>query len=145
VLQVQLIGALTLAVDGTAVPLPSSGRARALLAWLALHPGAQPRAAVAAQFWPDVLDSSARSSLRTTLRTLRQELGDTAAGYLVATRDDVGLERVSTDLQRLDELLSEGEDARRSSSVCAVSSSPGSRTSGFMRCATSIANACWPR
>ena len=42
----------------------SSSRVRALLAWLALHPGAQPRSHVAGVFWPDVLETSARGSLR---------------------------------------------------------------------------------
>ena len=43
---------------------PRSRRARALLAWLAAHPGAHARGELAARFWPDVLDESARASLR---------------------------------------------------------------------------------
>ena len=66
-------------------------RAAALLAWLALNPGLHPRSAVAARFWPDVLDESARASLRSALWALRRQLGEEANGALVATRDRVGL------------------------------------------------------
>ena len=111
VLHLQLIGALALKIDGTTVSLPSSGRARALLVWLALHPGMQPRSTIAAQFWPEVLDSSARSSLRTTLRTLRQELGSGAAKHVVGSRDEVGLAELRTDLLEFDELLAAGREA----------------------------------
>ena len=51
------------------------GRCAALLAWLALHPGMQPRGRVAARLWPDVMDESARRSLRTALLDLRAALG----------------------------------------------------------------------
>ena len=66
-------------------------RAAALLAWLALNPGLHQRSAVAARFWPDVLDESARASLRSALWALRRQLGEDANGALVATRDRVGL------------------------------------------------------
>ena len=46
---------------------------------------------LAARFWPDVLDESARASLRVALTELRQALGP-AAGYLVATRETVALD-----------------------------------------------------
>jgi tetratricopeptide (TPR) repeat protein len=46
---------------------------------------------LAARFWPDVLDESARASLRAALSELRQALGE-AAGYVVATRDTAALE-----------------------------------------------------
>jgi DNA-binding SARP family transcriptional activator len=45
---------------------------RALLAWLALHPGMHPRSRVAGRLWPDVLGESARNSLRTALAALSQ-------------------------------------------------------------------------
>ncbi|MEA2444573.1 MAG: eukaryotic-like serine/threonine-protein kinase [Thermoleophilales bacterium] len=92
-LRIWLIGQMRLELDGTQLPLPESGRARSLLAWLALRPGSHPRATVAARFWPDTLDSSARTNLRSTLLTLRQELGPEAAAHIVATRDSVGMPR----------------------------------------------------
>ena len=89
-LRVRLLGELRLELEGRQLGPIASGRARSLLAWLAYHRGLHPRSRVAAVFWPDVLDRSARASLRTTLATLRRELGD-AASYLVAERERVGL------------------------------------------------------
>jgi DNA-binding SARP family transcriptional activator len=86
-LRLRLVGEIGAEIDGTSRPLPA-GRPRALLAWLALRPGPQPRTTVASVFWPDVLDDSARASLRSALWTLRRALGEDA---LVATRDRVGL------------------------------------------------------
>lgn len=74
-LRVQLLGALEVDIDGRPVAPPASRRAWSLLAWLALHPGEHARGAVAARFWPDVLDSSARASLRSALWELRRALG----------------------------------------------------------------------
>src|SRR4051812_6641209 len=90
-LRVHLLGELVVEASGRPVALTGSWRARSLLAWLALNPGRHPRGDVAARFWPDVLDSSARASLRNSLWALRRALGDDA-GALVATRDRVGLE-----------------------------------------------------
>jgi len=67
VLDVRLAGDLRLSADGAELALPSSKRARAVLAFLALNPGAHPRGRLAARFWPDVLDESARASLRVAL------------------------------------------------------------------------------
>jgi DNA-binding SARP family transcriptional activator len=86
-LRLRLVGDIAAEVDGETRSLPP-GRPRALLAWLALHPGLQPRPAVASVFWPDVLDDSARASLRSALWALRRALGEEA---IVATRDRVGL------------------------------------------------------
>jgi DNA-binding CsgD family transcriptional regulator len=47
---------------------------------------------VAARFWPDTLDASARANLRSTLLTLRHELGAGAATHLLATRDSIGIQ-----------------------------------------------------
>jgi DNA-binding SARP family transcriptional activator len=89
-LVVRLLGGLTITEDGTTVAAPR-GRCASLLAWLALHPGMQPRGRVAARLWPDVMDESARRSLRTALGDLRGELGPLAGRHLLATRNDVGL------------------------------------------------------
>ena len=61
-LRIQLLGGLRIEVDGEARELPLLGRARSLLAYLALHPGAQPRGTLAARFWLDVVDESARAA-----------------------------------------------------------------------------------
>jgi DNA-binding SARP family transcriptional activator len=93
VLCVRLLGELRLQVDGEAVPAPAGRPVRALLAWLALHPGRHSRADVAAALWPDVLDRSARASLRTALSTLRASVG----GALDADRDTVRLADAEVD------------------------------------------------
>src|SRR3954470_21868075 len=115
-LRVLLLGELVVESSGRRVELSGSWRARSLLAWLALNPGSHPRGDVAARFWPDVLDSSARASLRNGLWALRRSLGADEGATLVATRDRVGLQgppRVWQDAAAFDEHLAAGrlEDA----------------------------------
>src|SRR5262245_58858256 len=90
-LRIRLVGGLALEHDGPPLEPPRSRRARALLAWLALHPGAHSRSELAGRFWPDVREDSARASLRTALSELRAALGP-AGGALAATRDAVALD-----------------------------------------------------
>src|SRR6185436_1700382 len=82
-------------------------RARALLAYLALNPGQHPRATLAARFWPDVLDESARTSLRGALADVRRAVGDA----LVATRESAGLAEVWTDAAEFAALVAAARDA----------------------------------
>jgi DNA-binding SARP family transcriptional activator len=116
VLRVRLLGELAVELDGAALTPPSSRRAWALLAWLALHPGLHRRGVVAARFWPDVLDSSARGSLRSAIWALRRALGSAGEAYLFADHERVGLDPVTdvwVDVAEFDELLGAGrlEDA----------------------------------
>lgn len=90
-LRVRLLGELALEVDGGPLAPPSGHPARALLAWFALHPGMHSRARLAGTLWPDVLDESARTSLRGALAALRRSLGSTGRAALVTTREEVGL------------------------------------------------------
>ncbi len=60
--------------------MPLSGPHR-LIAFLALHPGAHERDALAARFWPDL--PTARANLRTAVWALRRALG---ADVVHATR-----------------------------------------------------------
>src|SRR3954468_11465147 len=107
-LRVLLLGELVVESSGRRVELSGSWRARSLLAWLALTPGSHPRGDIAARFWPDVLDSSARTSLRNGLWALRRALGPDAAA-LVATRDRVGLEPGWLDTTAFAEHVEAGE------------------------------------
>ena len=109
-LRVRLVGDLRIEVDGREVDAPRSRRARALLAWLAAHPGMHPRSELAARFWPDVLDQSARGSLRAALTELRTALGD-GAGPLVAGRETVGLagDDLWVDVREFERRLTAGE------------------------------------
>jgi DNA-binding SARP family transcriptional activator len=91
-LRVRMLGAFELELDGARLALPESRRAWSLLAWLALHPGMHARGRLAARFWPDVLDSSARASLRSAVWSLRRALGAAGDRVLRASRDEIGLE-----------------------------------------------------
>ncbi len=94
---------------------PASRRAWSLLAYLALHPGPHRRADVAARFWPDVLDASARQSLRHAVWALRTSLGP-AARMIGTSRDELALDAgdgVWVDAREVERLLADGrsEDA----------------------------------
>ena len=109
-LRVRLFGGLALESDGVALPMPERRRACSLLGWLALHPGMHPRSEIAGRFWPEVLDSSARKSLRTELVAVRRALPAAGEGVLVATRDMVGLagDGVFVDAREFDRLVRKG-------------------------------------
>jgi len=89
--RIRVLGALSLEVDGAAAAPPAGRPAQALLGWLALHPGIHARSQVAGRLWPDVMESSARASLRNALSGVRRALGPTADRVLIAGRETVGL------------------------------------------------------
>ena len=90
-LRVRVLGELALELDGEAIEPPARRRARSLLGLLAVERRAHPRGQLAARFWPDVLDESARTSLRSALSALRRALGPDADRYLLAGRETVAL------------------------------------------------------
>jgi len=110
VLEVRLLGELGIEFGGTAIELPASRRARALLAWLALYPGPHSRSRLAALLWPDVRDASARASLRSAIWALRVALGPEPGSYLVAGRDAVELrgDGLRVDTREFSRLLAAG-------------------------------------
>ena len=113
-LRIRLLGELCLELEGRRLDDIASGRARSLLAWLAYHPGLQPRTRVAAVFWPDVLESSARASLRTTLATLRRELGEAPANTWSPSASASESSRASDlwiDVREIDRLIAAGRHA----------------------------------
>ena len=109
--EIQVIGELRVRLGGTQAELPPSRRARALLAWLVLHPGRHPRSRLAGLFWPDVLDASARASLRSALWALRSALGPDFGRYLGTDRDTVTLTGAGlhVDLWEVRRLIADGE------------------------------------
>ncbi len=112
-LRVRVFGRMVVESDGEPVPAPAARRAWSLLAYLALHPGPQPRGALAARFWPDVLDASARASLRSAVWSLRRALGPGGVDLLVADRDNVGLAldaQVWVDAVEFESLVQAGRD-----------------------------------
>jgi DNA-binding SARP family transcriptional activator len=110
VLEVRLLGELGVELDGSAVTLPTSRRACLLFGWLALRSGPHSRSRLAALLWPDVLDASARASLRSALWALRAAFGPAAAEYLHTGRDHVELagDGLLVDARELDRLLAAG-------------------------------------
>ena len=101
---------LEVEVDGQRVEVPT-GRTRSLFAWLALRRGSHRRSEVAARSWPDILDTSARASLRTAVWALRKALGPAADDALIATRDRVGIAAgpsVWSDLEAFGALVAQG-------------------------------------
>ena len=107
---VRLLGSLEVELDGGRLDLPP-GIPRSLFAWLALNRGLHARRELAGRFWPDVLDSSARASLRSALWAVRSALGP-AASHLVASREKVGLAaEVRTDADEFRRLITAGERA----------------------------------
>jgi DNA-binding SARP family transcriptional activator len=107
-LRIRVLGELSAERDGAPLVLPKRRPTRALLGWLALNPGEHPRAKIAASLWPNVLDESARTSLRTALSALRAAVDEEA---LVATRERVALAgEVLVDLQEFDHLLLSGRE-----------------------------------
>lgn len=97
-LTARLFGGLRVWIDDRPLPSLPGLRPRALLAHLLLDPVPQPRARLAGRFWPDVLDTSARASLRSALWTVREAL-DAVGGsaHLEAGRARVG---IAADLPR---------------------------------------------
>ena len=103
VLRARLLGALEVEHDGTTIRASPSQRPWAVFAYLALAARSVPRAELANRFWPDVLDQSARASVRSALWALRRQLGDTLAvdGERVGLNDADG---VWVDLREFDRL-----------------------------------------
>jgi DNA-binding SARP family transcriptional activator len=71
-----LLGALEVESEGARIDSTVSRRPWAVFAYVALAPRPVSRSELAARFWPDVLDQSARASLRSALWSLRRELGE---------------------------------------------------------------------
>jgi DNA-binding SARP family transcriptional activator len=108
-LRVLVLGELAVELDGAPLALPAGRPARVLLGHLALHPGRHARAELAARFWPDVLDESARASLRGALADVRRALGPAAGEHLLATREHAGLVGAWTDAAAAAALASAGD------------------------------------
>ncbi len=121
-LRVRLLGELAVESPEGELVAPPSRPARELLAWLALHPGMHPRLELASRFWPDVLESSARASLRTALHELRRCVAEDA---IVADRELVGLAGAPwVDALAVRELAAEGR-AEEALALCAGDALPG--------------------
>ncbi len=129
-LRARLLGALEVELNGTTIESPATQRPWAVFAYLALARRSVPRAELANTFWPDVLDQSARASLRSALWALRRKLGD----RLVVNGERVVLDGIWTDVEEFERLATEDPDAALS---CAAASCwRALKTSGRFRRAT---------
>lgn len=112
-LRARLFGGLAVEVEGRSLPPIPGFRAQSLFAYLLLHPGLHPRVRLAGRFWPDVLDTSARASLRVALFTVRKALDSAGAtAYLAADRLSAGLAEGLprwVDVEVFDHLLGAGD------------------------------------
>jgi TolB-like protein/DNA-binding SARP family transcriptional activator len=118
-LHLQLLGALRVhSVEGE-VPL-AARKARALLAYLALRPGAPTqRAILIGLLWGDRSEDQARASLRQTLSALRKELGNEAANLLMTTQDSICLapHSIWVDVEALEAATRESSPAKLESAA----------------------------
>src|SRR5215207_5500099 len=112
-LLVRVLGELRLELDGEPLEPPARQSGRMLLGYLALVRGLHARGDLAALIWPDILESSARASLRSAIAAIRRTLGTDADRYLVRHGDTVGLAgpdaSVQVDAERFDALAAAGE------------------------------------
>ncbi len=92
-LRARVLGALEVELDGTVIKSPATQRPWAVFGYLALAARPVLRGELASRFWPDVLDQSARGSLRSALWVLRRRLGDSLSvqGEQIGLSDERGL------------------------------------------------------
>jgi DNA-binding SARP family transcriptional activator len=89
-LRIRLLGPLEIRRDGAAVPMPSSRKVRALLAYLALEPGGVPRSQLCELLWD--VPNDPRGELRWCLSKIRRLLDDPGRQRVVAREDVVRLD-----------------------------------------------------
>ncbi|WP_426592100.1 ATP-binding protein [Cellulomonas sp. McL0617] len=87
-LRLWILGPMAAARDDVPLGMPTSERARALIGWLALHPGPRRRTDVAALLWPTTDPERARANLRTAIWATHRTWGEPA---VEATRSTVAL------------------------------------------------------
>jgi TolB-like protein/DNA-binding SARP family transcriptional activator len=90
-LKLSLLGGMEI-VDGTIGGQPLTRKARALLAYLALHPNqSHSREKLAGIFWGSVPDAQARTNLRQALSTLRRTLAAANGTPILAESDLIAI------------------------------------------------------
>jgi DNA-binding SARP family transcriptional activator/tetratricopeptide (TPR) repeat protein len=106
-LELRLLGGFHVRV-GCGPPLALPAKAQALLAYLALRPGAgHPREKIAALLWGAASDAQARANLRHTVFTLRKALDETVlqtAGHSLSVESNA----VDVDAGMFEELVADG-------------------------------------
>ena len=106
-LKLSLFGGLEIGGGASGVQLPTR-KARALLAYLALHPDKmQSREKLAGMFWGSVPDIQARTNLRQALSSLRRALSNANGARILAESDSIYLEPndLSLDVREFETLI----------------------------------------
>ena len=108
-LEIRVLGPLEILVDETPIRVDTR-KALAIVALLAVEGRPYARDELAAMFWPESDDESARGAFRRTLSVLRSALGER---WLRVDRSTVALatDGVSLDLARLDAAAARGDRA----------------------------------
>ena len=121
-MEVRLIGSLAVLKDGEPVPLPSSKKTRALLAYLVLNPGSQRRERLCEIFWQ--IPDDPRGSLRWSLSKLRKLVDDNQVKRIVADRESVAFDPADCDIDilRFRNAQSEGLDKLSIADLAALAS-----------------------
>ncbi|HXF62343.1 MAG TPA: BTAD domain-containing putative transcriptional regulator, partial [Caldilineaceae bacterium] len=112
-LSIQLLGPVQVFLAGRPLALKRR-KSRALLYYLATYPHPVSRSQVLGLLWPDHAPAAARHNLRTTLYSLRQELGDhfqSEDEWLALTGE------VEVDVRRLAEAVTAKPDSARPDEV----------------------------
>src|SRR5437763_9032787 len=111
-LAIGVLGELELELDGRRLDSPTRQSGRLLLGYLALAPGVHARADLAALLWPNILESSARASLRSAIAAVRRALGDDSDRYLISSAEALALagasQGVLVDHEQFEALVDEG-------------------------------------
>lgn len=108
-LEVRLLGELEAQARGVVLPAPAHPQGRALLGWLALHPGEHERGPIAELLWPDLPRANARNELRSAAWAIRRMLGPDER-LVLDGRTTLGL-RCDTDRQAFERLAAAGDTA----------------------------------
>lgn len=129
-MEIRLIGELTVIRDGDALPLPSSRKTRALLAYLILNPGPQLRERLCEIFWQ--IPDDPRGSLRWSLSKLRTLVDDDDVKRIVANRETVAFHSGSAeiDILTLRNRLSNGPEALATEDLLELA---GTMSLGYLR------------
>ncbi|MDE2481769.1 MAG: AAA family ATPase [bacterium] len=95
-LEIRLFGEFAVLLDDEPLPVWVPPKSLSLLALLALRERPSPRAALAAELWPDESESDARANLRRHLHRLTRALPDIdGVAWLHATASDVAWNRAA--------------------------------------------------
>lgn len=113
-LHLTLFGGFDLKTEADIPVVLTARKSRALLAYLAVHPGqAIPRDRLAGLLWDGVPETQARTNLRQALTSIRKALPETPDPIIVADVESVTLDaaQVSTDVILFEQQLAAGSDA----------------------------------